>query len=93
MKINLCPSLAALVIGSTLAFSPVLPAAEKDMDMTKDAKGMMEKGAMKDDKGMMKDQKGMMEDGKDAKMKDKMKSEKTSKSASADKMKMEEKKK
>jgi hypothetical protein len=88
MKINLCPSLAALVIGSTLAFSPVLPAAEKDM--RKDAKGMMEKGAMKDDKGMMKDQKGMMEDGKDAKMKDKMKSEKTSKSASADKMKMEE---
>jgi hypothetical protein len=65
-------------------------AAEKDM--TKDDKGMMGKGAMKDDKGMMKNEKGMMKEAKEAKMKDKMKAEKMDKSKmSADKMKMDDK--
>jgi hypothetical protein len=52
------------------------------------------------EKDMMKDDKGMMKEGKDAKMKDKTKADKTGKGAMADekmkmddKMKMEEKKK
>jgi hypothetical protein len=51
----------------------VLP-KKADKDMMKDDKGMT-----KDERAMMKEQKGTMKEGKDAKMKDKMKTEKTGK--------------
>jgi hypothetical protein len=81
MKTKSVPWIAAVFVGSTLILPPIMPAAEKDM--MKDEKGMTEK--MKDDKGMMKE-------GKDAMMKDKMKTEKSGKGAMSDeKMKMDDK--
>lgn len=74
--------IAALLLGSALAFSPAANAAEKDM--MKDAKGA------KDAKGMMKDEKGMKQ-GKDAMSKDKMKAEKTGKAMADDMMKKTDK--
>jgi hypothetical protein len=84
MKNKYRPLIAALLIGSALILPRTILAAEKDM--MKDDKGMMEKG-MKDDKGMMKE-------GNDAMTKEKMKAEKSGKTATSDdKMKMHEQKK
>ena len=85
MKTRFHARVMAFVLGGVLVIPAVVPAAEKGS--MKDSSSMM-----KEERGTMKNSPGAMKEGQDAMAKDKMKADKSAKSAKSDgKMKMEDK--